>query len=115
MATHLDSQTIFSRLRASPNDIAAFCQRWHIVELALFGSILRDDFDLDRSDVDALATFDPTAYRGLREAMQMQDELEALCARKVDIISRSSIERSKNWITKQEILDSAQVIYVCQS
>jgi uncharacterized protein len=114
MNTHIDSHTLHNRLHATPQSIEAFCQRWHIVEFALFGSILREDFDLAQSDVDVLATFDPAFYRGVTEAMQMQDELEALCGRKVDLISRSALERSNNWITKQEILNSLQVLYVRQ-
>lgn len=112
MSTHIDSRILHSRLHATPQSIEAFCQRWHIVELALFGSILREDFNLAKSDVDVLATFDPAFYRGITEAIQMQDELEAICGRKVDLISRASLERSPNWITKQEILNSLQVIYV---
>jgi uncharacterized protein len=112
MNTHIDSRILHSRLHATPQSIEAFCQRWHIVELALFGSILREDFDLAQSDVDVLAAFDPAFYRGITEAIQMQDELEAICGRKVDLISRASLERSPNWITKQEILNSLQVIYV---
>ncbi len=112
MSTHIDSRILHSRLHTTPQSIEAFCQRWHIVELALFGSILREDFNLAKSDVDVLATFDPAFYRGITEAIQMQDELEAICGRKVDLISRASLERSPNWITKQEILNSLQVIYV---
>jgi uncharacterized protein len=47
------------RLKVSQSAIAQFCQRWKIVEFALFGSVLRDDFRSD-SDVDALVTFDPS-------------------------------------------------------
>jgi uncharacterized protein len=113
--SHLTLDTILrDRLHVSPTQIAQFCDRWHIQELALFGSVLRNDFDLDQSDVDVLATFDPAFYRGLSEAMQMQEELEALCHRKVDILSRTSLEHSQNWLTKRTILNSAQVIYVRQ-
>ena len=40
--------------------IIDFCRRWEITELALFGSVLRDDFD-PKSDVDVLVTFEPAA------------------------------------------------------
>lgn len=100
------------RLHLSRLEIAQFCDRWHILEFALFGSVLREDFDPISSDVDILATFDPAFDRGLKQAMQMQDELEDLCSRKVDILSRSSLEQSENWMTKRDIFDSAQVIYV---
>ena len=45
------------RLKVSLDAIAQFCQRWNIVEFALFGSVLRDDFRPD-SDVDVLVTYE---------------------------------------------------------
>lgn len=41
--------------------IANFCQRWQITELALFGSVLRDDF-LSNSDIDVMVQFHPDAH-----------------------------------------------------
>ena len=92
--------------------ITAFCTKWRIKELALFGSVLRDDFCPETSDIDVLVTFAPDYRWTFDDAMQMQDELETLFGRKVDIMSKQSIEQSINWIRKQEILNSAQVIYV---
>jgi uncharacterized protein len=111
MTTHLDSQTVFARLKASPEDIKAFCLRWHVTELALFGSILRDDFDEQFSDVDALATFASLSQNDLDQWLQMEDELAALCARKVDLVDKDAVLHSRNPYRKQSILDSAQVIY----
>ncbi len=91
--------------------IEAFCQRWNIVEFALFGSVLRDDFRAD-SDIDVLVTFSATARCGLGEMIQMKDEIEDLFGRKVDFIVKSSIERSQNWLRRKHILSSAEVIYV---
>jgi uncharacterized protein len=91
--------------------IIEFCQHWQIIELSLFGSILRDDFHSD-SDIDLLAAFAPTANWGLLEHAQMQQELETLLGRPVDLISKRAIERSSNWIRRQEILSTAQTIYV---
>ncbi len=44
---------LYQRLAITPNQLAAFCQRWNVTELALFGSIVRDDFRSD-SDIDML-------------------------------------------------------------
>ena len=63
--------------------IAAFCRRHHIRRLALFGSVLRDDFTED-SDVDVLVEFEPGARTGLA-FFDMQDELSALIGRGVDL------------------------------
>jgi uncharacterized protein len=90
--------------------LKAFCQRWRIQEFALFGSILRDDFGPD-SDIDALVTFDPEAHWSLLDHVEMQRELESIFGRKVDLVSRKGIANSQNYIRKQEILNSAQVVY----
>lgn len=87
-----------------------FCQRWHIHELALFGSVLRDDFRSD-SDIDILITFAPEAKRGAFALAQMQEELETIFGRSVDLVSKRAIERSQNRIRRQNILESAQTIY----
>jgi uncharacterized protein len=91
--------------------IQEFCAHWQIIELSVFGSILRDDFRPD-SDIDMLVSFAPTANWGLLEHSQMQQELEAMLGRSVDLISKRAIERSSNWIRRHEILSTAQTIYV---
>jgi predicted nucleotidyltransferase len=90
--------------------IKAFCDRWQVIEFALFGSILGDDFRPD-SDIDVLITFSPTAKRGLTETLQMRDELQAIFDRKVDLIVKAAIERSENWLRRKNILESAEIIY----
>jgi predicted nucleotidyltransferase len=90
--------------------IAAFCQRWRITELALFGSVLRTDFRPD-SDVDVLVTFADDARWSLIDEVQMTDELESIISRKVDLLSRQAVEASHNWIRRRAILNTARVIY----
>jgi len=90
--------------------LAAFCRRWKITELALFGSVLRDDFRPD-SDVDALVTFAPDAEWSLLDHVRMEDKFAALVGRPAHIATRSSIERSPNWIRRREILGTAKVVY----
>jgi predicted nucleotidyltransferase len=63
------------------------------------------------SDIDVLVTFAATTQRGLTETLQMRDELQQLFNRKVDLIVKAVLERSDNWLRRQNILDSAQVIY----
>ena len=91
--------------------IASFCQHWNVTELALFGSILRDDFHAE-SDIDFLVTFAPEADWSLLDHAQMQQELIAMLGRKVDLISKRAIERSQNPHRRHEILSTAQTIYV---
>jgi uncharacterized protein len=98
------------RLTITSSQLADFCQRRHISELALFGSILRDDFHLS-SDIDILVTFQSDAKISLLDLVDMQYELEDLCHRKVDLLTRKSVEDSPNWIRRKEILSTAKVIY----
>src|SRR5437867_1652265 len=90
--------------------VADFCRRWKIVELSLFGSVLRDDFRPD-SDVDVLVAFDPTADWTLLDHARMEEELSTLLGRKVDMVTRPAIERSSNWIRRRAILSSAEPVY----
>jgi predicted nucleotidyltransferase len=102
---------LMERLRLSPEQIAAFCQRWQLMELALFGSVLRDDFHAD-SDIDILISYAPEANHGLLARVRIQRELATLCGREVDVMTKKSIEESRNELRRKEILGSAQVIYV---
>ena len=98
---------ISDRLKASPTQIAEFCQRWKITELALFGSVLRHDFRTD-SDVDVLVTFDSDSNWSLFDWVDMKDELKILFGREVDIADKESL---KNPYRRYEILRTCQVIY----
>lgn len=91
-------------------EIARFCRRWQIRELALFGSVTRDDFRPE-SDIDILVTFNPAAVWGLFEHVEMQNELHALLGRKVDLVTRRALEQTQNQILRDRILDTAQVIF----
>jgi predicted nucleotidyltransferase len=95
------------RIQASPTQIAEFCQRWHIIEFALFGSVLRDDFRPD-SDIDVLVTFSPDSGWSLFDWVDIKEELEALFGRRVDIADKEGL---KNPYRRHEILRTHQVIY----
>jgi uncharacterized protein len=105
---------LFDRLGMTPAQLIEFCQRWHIIELALFGSILRQDFRSD-SDIDILVTFDPDAKMSLLDLVSMEYELAERCDRKIDLLTRKSVLNSSNWLRRQEILNTAQVIYESRS
>ena len=91
--------------------IAKFCQRWKIAELALFGSILREDFRPD-SDIDLLVTFLPYAAWKLDDFLDMKDELERLLGRPVDLVKKQLVESSPNYIRRKHILSHMEPIYV---
>jgi predicted nucleotidyltransferase len=91
--------------------IAEFCRRWRIRELALFGSVLREDFRPD-SDVDVLVTFEPDAGITFDNRVEMQEEIEEIFRRKVDLVERKLVERSENYIRRRHILQSLEPVYV---
>ncbi|MBI4641984.1 MAG: nucleotidyltransferase domain-containing protein, partial [Candidatus Tectomicrobia bacterium] len=91
--------------------LAHFCQRWQIDELALFGSVLRDDFDPD-SDLDILVTFAPEAEWSLLDHVRMEQELASVFGRNIDLLSKRAVEQSHNPRRRQEIFTTAEVIYV---
>ncbi len=101
------------RINLAEPELADFCQRWRIRELALFGSVLRDDFGPD-SDVDILVTFAPEADWSLFDHVRMEEELSQLLNRPVDLLTRRAVERSYNAPRRREILDTAQTIYVAR-
>jgi len=95
--------------RLFPNDrIADFAERWKVIELAVFGSVLRDDFNSD-SDVDVLVSFDPTASWSLWDLTTIEDELAAIIGRKVDLVEKEGL---RNPSRRHHILTGRKVIYV---
>jgi uncharacterized protein len=106
----LQNLTLEKRLGVSGTSLIEFCHQWHITEMALFGSVLRDDFNLE-SDIDLLVSFDPTFRRGLTETIEIKSQLQQLLGRKVDLIIRKALERSENIPRRDRIINSAQVIY----
>ena len=91
-----------------PKDqIADLCRRNYIRELALFGSVLRDDFRPD-SDIDVLVTFAAEAKISLFELACIEQDLQAVLGRKVDLAEKPGL---RNPFRRQEILKNMEVIY----
>jgi predicted nucleotidyltransferase len=91
-----------------PDDrVATFCRRWQIVELSLFGSVLREDFDTE-SDVDVLVQFEPGVDWSLLDLMTMQSELSTLVGRHVDLVEQAGL---RNPFRRAAIIQSKQVVY----
>ena len=91
--------------------LADFCRRWQISELALFGSVLREDFR-PNSDADFLVTFEASARLSLFDLVEMQNELKEMVGRDVDLVERRAVERSENYIRRRHILSSLEPVYV---
>ena len=90
--------------------IAAFCRRWRIARLEVFGSVLRDDFGPD-SDVDLVATYAPEAHWSLLDRVRMKLELESILGCKVDLLNRRVLEKAVNRLRVTEILAEARPVY----
>jgi len=98
-----------ARIPVNQASVEAFCRKWRITEFALFGSVLRPEFRPD-SDVDVMVTFAEDAHWGLSAICRMEEELEALFGRRVDLVTRRSVESSENYIRRRHILDHMEVI-----
>ena len=87
-------------------EIDAFCRKHHIRKLALFGSVLREDFGPD-SDVDVLVEFDPEHVPGL-EFIDMRDELSSMLGGvKVDLITRDFLHRR----IRERVIAESEALY----
>jgi predicted nucleotidyltransferase len=94
---------------ALPTDqLNAFCERHHIYELSLFGSVLRDDFK-PQSDVDVLVEFESGVAETLTlmDLAGMQIELSDILQREVDLVLRDGLKP----LLKDEILAHSEVVY----
>jgi len=97
----------YGQIDMSEKHIKEFCQKWKIRELALFGSVLRDDFDSD-SDVDVTVSFEDGAPWSLWDIMDMRKELQQMFGRPVDIVEKEAL---RNPFRRQEILSTRRIIY----
>ena len=87
--------------------LAKLCQRHHIIRLALFGSVLREDF-APSSDVDVLVTFDPEHVPGFFGVYDIEQKLsELLGGRKIDLVT----EKFLNARIHDRVLAAAEVQY----
>jgi predicted nucleotidyltransferase len=92
--------------------INSFCRRWDVRELALFGSVLREDFSPE-SDVDVLVAFAPEeTRRSLFDLVEMKDELAEIFGREVDLVSQGGL---RNPFRRHEILTTRQVVFAASA
>lgn len=97
-----------SKISIPNNRIRDFCHRNHIRKLALFGSVLREEFGPE-SDIDVLVDFEPDAGVGFFELHDMEVELSGMLGgRKVDILTPDSLSR----YFRGDVLSVAEVQYV---
>ncbi len=98
---------IQANLEIDEQRVADFCKRWRVIELSLFGSVLRDDF-LPDSDIDVLVVFEPDAPWSYWEWGAMTEELEAIFGRTVDLVEKRSVVNP--W-RRHHILTNRRIIH----
>ena len=96
-----------ARIELPHDRIAEFCRKNHIRKLALFGSVLREDFAKD-SDVDVLVEFEEGHVPGFIRLAGMEIDLSEIVRRKVDMNTPNCLSR----YFREEVLKSAEVQYV---
>ena len=95
-----------AKIEIPQTKMESFCRRNDIRRLALFGSVLRDDFSPD-SDVDVLVEFEPRARVGLITLAGMEIELSQLLGRRAEMHTVKGL----NPYFRDEVLDLAEVQY----
>ena len=96
-----------ARIAYDREKLTAFCRKWKVRELALFGSVLREDFRPD-SDVDVLVTFEPDAGWSYWDWPDMVGELEKIFGREIDLVPKGGL---RNPFRRHEILTTREVVY----
>ena len=99
------------RIEIPDGQLEAFCRRHRVRRLSVFGSVLREGFRPD-SDVDILVSFEEDARHSLFDLVTMQDELQAILGRDVDLVEHEAVEQSENYIRRRHILQNEELVYV---
>jgi predicted nucleotidyltransferase len=87
--------------------LTTLCRKYGVARLSLFGSILRKDYDPNRSDVDVLIEFSPGTSKSLFKLLQIERELTALIGHKVDLNTPGSLSK----YFRDDVLAAAKVLY----
>jgi predicted nucleotidyltransferase len=94
------------RINISEKVLAEFCLKYQVKRLALFGSVLREDFR-PKSDIDILVVFEPTAMVTFMTLGKMKKELSLLFQRPVDLVLQDGLKPA----IREAVLSSAQEVY----
>ena len=100
-------QSIHGNIEFDDEAVTDFCRRRKIVEMSLFGSVLRDDFGPE-SDVDILVSLRKDTGLSTFDFIAIRDELSAMIGRNVDLVDEDGL---RNPYRRREILRTRRVIY----
>ena len=96
-----------TKLLIDETQLTAFCQKYGVARLSLFGSMLRNDFDASRSDIDVLVEFLPSATKCLFTLIEMEHTLARFIGRPVDLNTPGSLSK----YFRDRVLSEAEVLY----
>jgi len=101
----LDDGDMHPLIENNREAIAQLCRIHGIRRLEVFGSILRDDFDAERSDVDVLVEFDPPVAASFTNFLDLKEALEALFQRSVGLIELRAVRnrRLRHYIEQSKL------------
>jgi|SRR5208337_2105278 len=100
---------MYSPIQPNLEEIACLCRRYQVRQLAAFGSILREDFDPQRSDADFLVEFEPVPVADrMKNYLALRGALAALLSRPVDLIEDGAI---RNPYVLKSVGEQMQVLY----
>ena len=88
-------------------NLSGFIQRWSIIEFGFFGSVMRPDFQSE-NDIDVLVAFSPEARWSLLDLVRMQQELEDIFSRPVDLVEKGTIQ---NPFRLRSVMENYRMIY----
>jgi len=94
------------RINIPKESLEAFCHKYRVRRLALFGSVLRDDFN-PSSDVDVLVVFDSSARVTFMTLGRMKRELSSLFHRPVDLVPQEGLKLA----IREAVLAKAREVY----
>jgi hypothetical protein len=95
--------------------LAELCRQFHVRRLDVFGSAARgEDFDPTHSDADFLVEFEPGTTPDISALLDMEEALQQVLGRPVDLVERQAVEESRNYLRRRQILREAQPVYVAR-
>jgi uncharacterized protein len=102
----MELKMLSPKINIPEKKIKDFCQHYQVRRMALFGSVLRDDFRPD-SDIDVLVVFNPSARISFLTLGRMTRELSTLFGRQVDLVPQDGLKST----IREAVLSSAQEVY----
>jgi predicted nucleotidyltransferase len=106
MSSEMEPNMVNPNIKIPEKKIKDFCQRYQVRRMALFGSVLRDDFHAN-SDIDVLVVFNPSAHITFITLGKMRRELSGIFQRPVDLVPQEGLKPA----IRETVISSAREVY----